>query len=219
MVFAIAFTNNCAVASLVAKGMLAIRLKKNETMKMIREYFESKVHLSNEDWAIFSAKLSQRKFPKNSLVLKQGSTEEYLSFIEKGVLRFNILTDNKDFTFAFGFQGSFVSAYDSFLTQSPTDYEVNTITETILWRVKYIDLQEIYNTTLMGDRIGRLASEELFKIKMKRLLSLMTESAEERYLNLIKNDPILLQQIPLKYLASYIGITPEALSRIRKRIS
>jgi len=186
---------------------------------MIREYFESNVKLSNDDWTIFSAKLIQRKFPKNYIILKQGFTEEYLSFIENGVLRFNISKEEKDFTFAFGFQGSFISAYDSFLTQSPSEYEVTTITETILWSVKYADLQEIYNTTSMGDRIGRLASEELFKIKMKRLLSLMTESAEERYLNLMKNEPILLQQIPLKYLASYIGITPEALSRIRKRIS
>jgi CRP-like cAMP-binding protein len=188
-------------------------------MRMIREYFESKVDLSKEDWTIFSAKLIQRKFSKNSVILKQGSTEEYLSFIEKGVLRFNIISEDKDFTFAFGFQGRFISAYDSFLTQTPTDYQMTTITDTVLWSVKYDDLQQIYNTTSMGDRIGRLASEELFNIQTKRLLSMLKESAEERYLNLMKNEPVLLQQIPLKYLASYIGITPEALSRIRKRIS
>jgi CRP-like cAMP-binding protein len=193
--------------------------KKTETMRMIREYFESQVDLSNEDWTIFSTKLIQRKFSKNSVILKQGSTEEYLSFIEKGVLRFNIISEDKDFTFAFGFEGSFISAYDSFLTQTPTDYQMTTITDTVLWSVKYDDLQQIYNTTSMGDRIGRLASEELFNIQTKRLLSMLKESAEERYLNLMKNEPVLLQQIPLKYLASYIGITPEALSRIRKRIS
>ena len=188
-------------------------------MEIIRKYFEARVTLSDEDWTVFSAKLIQRKFSKNSILLKHGSTEQYLSFIEKGILRFNILSEDKDFTFAFGFPGSFISAYDSFLNQAPTDYDVTSITDLTLWSVKYVDLQEIYNSTSVGDRLGRLASEELFKIKMKRLISLMTESAEERYLNLMKNEPILLQQIPLKYLASYIGITPEALSRIRKRIS
>jgi CRP-like cAMP-binding protein len=188
-------------------------------MEVIRKYFESKVILTEQDWKKFSSKLKQRRFKKNATILPQGNKEEYLSFIEKGILRLHVKSEDKDFTFAFGFEGNFVSAYDSFLFQTHSQYEVTTITETILWSVKYADLQEIYNTTLMGDRIGRLASEELFKIKMERLLSMMTESAEERYLNLMKNEPILLQQIPLKYLASYIGITPEALSRIRKRIS
>lgn len=188
-------------------------------MEIIRKYFESKVTVTEQDWKVFSSNLKQRSFDKNISILTQGNKEEYLSFIEQGIIRFHILSEGKDFTFAFGFQGNFVSAYDSFLTQTHSEYEVTTITETRLWSVKYVDLQEIYNTTSMGDRIGRLASEELFKIKMKRLLSLMTESAEERYLNLMKNEPVLLQQIPLKYLASYIGITPEALSRIRKRIS
>lgn len=188
-------------------------------MELIRKYFESKVTVTEQDWKNFSSKLKQRRFDKNATILTQGNTEEHLSFIEKGILRFHVQSEDKDFTFAFGFEGNFVSAYDSFLIQAPSQYEVTTITETILWSVKYADLQVIYNTTLMGDRIGRLASEELFKIKMKRLLSMITESAEERYLNLMKNEPVLLQQIPLKYLASYIGITPEALSRIRKRIS
>jgi CRP-like cAMP-binding protein len=188
-------------------------------MEIIKKYFESKVTVTEHDWKKFSTKLQQRKFAKNATILRQGNTEEYLSFIEQGILRFHVQSEDRDFTFAFGYEGNFVSAYDSFLIQAHSQYEVTTITETILWSVKYADLQEIYNTTSIGDRIGRLASEELFKIKMKRLLSLMTESAEERYLNLMENDPILLQMIPLKYLASYIGITPEALSRIRKRIS
>ena len=62
-------------------------------------------------------------------------------------------------------------------------------------------------------------AEKMFLLKSKRELSLLNKSAEERYLNLFTERPILLQQIPLKYIASYIGVTPQALSRIRKRIS
>ena len=80
-------------------------------------------------------------------------------------------------------------------------------------------LEIIYDKTEIGNTIGRLASEDLFMKKSKRELSLLIQSAEERYLNLFTEQPELLQFIPLKYIASYIGVTPQALSRIRKRIS
>ena len=83
----------------------------------------------------------------------------------------------------------------------------------------YADLQEVYTKTRIGNLIGRLSSERLFLIKSKREQSLLNESAEQRYLNLFTERPNLIQKIPLKYIASYIGVTPQALSRIRKRIS
>ena len=73
--------------------------------------------------------------------------------------------------------------------------------------------------TGIGNQIGRLACEELFLKKSKRELSLLNDTATKRYLNLMEEQPLLFQQVPLKYIASYIGITPQALSRIRKRIS
>ena len=88
-----------------------------------------------------------------------------------------------------------------------------------MWSVSFNDLQLIYAETNIGNTIGRLASEDLFVKKSKREVSLLNLSAEERYLNLFKEQPHLLIHIPLKYIASYIGITPQALSRIRKRIS
>ena len=83
----------------------------------------------------------------------------------------------------------------------------------------YNDLQKIYDETEIGNKIGRLASEDLFLKKSKRELSLLTETAEQRYLNLFSEQLHLLKQVPLKYIASYIGITPQSLSRIRKRIT
>jgi hypothetical protein len=142
-----------------------------------------------------------------------------LSFIEKGVIRFCIPKEFDDLTFDFGFAGNFISAYQSFLTQQPCKYQVESISETILWSISYSDLQEIYKTTRIGNTLGRLSSESLYIKKSKRELSFLTESAEERYLNLFKDEPHLLKFIPLKYIASYIGITPQALSRIRARIS
>jgi CRP-like cAMP-binding protein len=185
----------------------------------IREHFEKIVTISDKDWAVFSSKLVRREYPRKSILLKAGQKENYLSFIEKGVIRFCIPREFDELTFGFAFAGSFVSAYDFFLTQKLSTYQLETLTDTVLWSLTYEDLQQIYAEITIGDKIGRLASEELFLKKSKRELSLLTESAEQRYLNLFTEQPHLLQQIPLKFIASYIGITPQALSRIRKRIS
>ena len=188
-------------------------------MNGIRQYFEKSLSLSNKDWEIFSSKLVKKEFPKKSILLRLGQQENYLSFIEKGIIRFCIPREFDDLTFGFAFADTFVSAYDFFLTREPSNYQLETISETVLWSLTYEDLQQIYSETEIGNKIGRLASEDLFLKKSKRELSLLTDTAEQRYLNLFTEQPHLLRLIPLKYIASYIGITPQALSRIRKRIS
>jgi CRP-like cAMP-binding protein len=187
-------------------------------MEQIRKYFEQTIILTDQDWVTFSSKLTRMDVSKRQLLLKAGQTENYLSFVEKGIIRLYISAEDRDLTFAFGFDNGFMSAYDSFLTRQPSIYNVETLTPTILWRLSYDDLQTIYEETEIGNNIGRQASEDLFLKKSKRELSLLNDTAEQRYLKLFSEQPKLIQQIPLKYIASYIGITPQALSRIRKRI-
>ncbi len=188
-------------------------------MEQLRKYFDETFNISEEDWKIFSSKLFRLELPKKEILLNIGQTENYLSFIEEGVVRFYIPRLENDLTTGFLFKGTFLSAYDSFLTQTPSKYRVETITPTILWRLTYCDLQDIYRQTTIGNLIGRKASEELFLKKHQRELSFLHDTAEERYLRLFTERPELIQHIPLKYIASYIGVTPQALSRIRKRIS
>ncbi len=187
-------------------------------MEQIRRYFEQTFKLTDQDWETFSSKLIKVELSKRQLLLETGQVENYLSFVEQGVVRLYTTNDHRDLTFAFGFNNGFVSAYDSFLTRQPSVYSVETLTKTTLWRLSYNDLQAIYRETVIGNIIGRKASEELFLKKSKRELSLLNDSAEQRYLKLFSEQPKLIQQIPLRYIASYIGITPQALSRIRRRI-
>lgn len=187
-------------------------------MEQIRHYFEKTVKLTDSDWQIFSSKLTKREFPKKYLLLKAGQVENHLSFIETGIARFYMPKEENDLTFAFAFHHNFMSGYDSFLTQTPSVYCIEALTKMSVWQLTYEGLHEIYEETEIGNAIGRQAGEELFLKKSKRELSLLHETAEQRYLNLFTEQPELLQQIPLKYIASYIGITPQALSRIRKRI-
>ena len=175
--------------------------------------------MNESDWKLFSSKLQEVKLKKNTTLLKAGKIENYLSFISKGIIRLYIPREESDLTFGFLFDNEFVTAYDSLLTQSPSEYQIETLTETILWKISNKDLQEVYERTDSGNIIGRKMAENMFLIKSKRELSLLSKTAEERYLDLFSDRPKLLQQIPLKYIASYIGVTPQALSRIRKRIT
>lgn len=190
-------------------------------MKNIREYIEKTVAISDEDWQLFSSKLKNRVFKKKSTILDVGETENYISFIESGIARFLIPKEDKDkdITFGFCFKNEFVSAYDSFLTRKPSLYKLQALSEISMWSISYNDLQEVYAKSFAGNVIGRLSSERLFLIKSKREQSLLNDTAEERYLKLFTERPNLIKEIPLKYVASYIGVTAQALSRIRKRIS
>ena len=188
-------------------------------MEQIRQLFEERVKLTDKDWEIFSSRLTQKEIPQKHTLLKVGQIENHLSFIEKGIIRSYIPKENNDLTFSFMFDNNFVSGYDSFLTRTPSAYCIETLAKTTLWQLTYQDLQEIYAKTEIGNLIGRQASEILYLSKIKRELSLLNETPEERYLNIFTEQPKLIREIPLKYIASYIGITPQALSRIRKRIS
>jgi CRP-like cAMP-binding protein len=188
-------------------------------MHEIRKFIDKISPMNNSDWQFFSSKLQEVKLEKNTTLLKTGKVENYLSFISKGIIRLYIPKVESDLTFGFLFENEFVTGYDSFLSQMPSEYQIETLTKSILWRISKKDLEEVYERTNNGNIIGRKMAENMFLIKSKREISLLSRTAEERYLNLFIDRPKLLQQIPLKYIASYIGVTTQALSRIRKRIT
>src|ERR1700712_3325319 len=102
-------------------------------MQSIRKYFEQYVLLSDKDWQVFSSKLSKKVLPRKTLLLTMGEIENNLSFIEKGIVRHFIPREENDLTFAFAFANGFVSAYDSFVSRRPSNYQLETLTDTILW--------------------------------------------------------------------------------------
>ena len=189
-------------------------------MHQIKLYLDKIASISSLDWNFFISKLHRRIITKKSVFIKVNQIENHISFIESGIVRLFIPRDNpeKEITFGFSFKNQFVSAYDSFLTQSPSNYQLQTLTETAMLSISYEDLQSVYKSTQIGNFIGRLTAEDLFLIKSKREQDLLNLNAEQRYLKLFKERPELLKSVPLKYISSYIGVTAQALSRIRKRL-
>jgi len=189
-------------------------------VQQIKDYLDQLATISQPDWDFFTSKLQRQCIKKKTIFLKTNEIENHISFIESGVVRLFIPKENpdKEITFGFSFKDQFVSAYDSFLTQTPSAYQLQALTDTTLLSMTYSDLQEVYKNTQIGNLIGRLTAERLFLLKSKREQNLLNLTAEERYLKLFKERPELLKVIPLKYISSYIGVTAQALSRIRKRL-
>ena len=188
-------------------------------MENIRNYFERFVDLNDYLWSLFTTKIELKEFQKGETILKQGDIENYVYVLEEGAIRFFLPQDDNDTTFGFGFEGHFFSAYDSFIYRSPCAYEIEALTDVKSYRMSHHDLNNLFDNIREGNSIGRKMAEQFFVGKQKRELSLLTKTAEERYYSLFKHQPQLIKEIPLKYIASYIGITPQALSRIRSRIS
>ena len=108
-------------------------------MEQIKKYIDQIATISEEDWNFFKSKLHRRTIPKKTIFLKINQIENHISFIESGVVRLFIPKENpeKEITFGFSFKNQFVSAYDSFLTQKPSLYQLQTLTETSVLSITY----------------------------------------------------------------------------------
>lgn len=187
-------------------------------MERLRIKLEEKVTISESEWEFIVSRLEVKTYKKKEFLIKSNTIENKIYFILEGVIRMFIDLPEKDITVDFGFPNNFISSYSSFLTQNPSVSCIQSLTKSKVIYITREDLDEIYKQTKVGESIGRIFAEEFFRYKSKRELSFLIESPTERYLNLVKEQQQLIQEIPQKYLASYIGITPQALSRIRGKI-
>lgn len=191
-------------------------------MQKLFHFYVNIMKLEEKEAQYHISKFEKLEIPKKTNLISAGEVENYLYFIDQGFVRFyinkNVKNDIKEITFSFTGENSFTSAYDSFITRKPCVYNIQTLKKTTVFRIHFDDLQELYYKTAVGNFLGRISAEQLYVKKAKREIDFLIYSAEERYLDLMKTFPEYILQIPLKFIASYLGITPQALSRIRKRI-
>lgn len=177
------------------------------------------LEIDDEDWNYFADKFEYIEYPKGTILLKEGEVENYLTFLEEGIIRTYMMANDKERTLRFTFSDTFVSGYTSFILRKPCRTNIETLTHCKCWRISYDDLQDCYIKTPGGNRMGRISAEFLYILSSSREISLLTKSPEEHYIELMNTNPEWFKQIPLKHVASYLGITPQALSRIRARIA
>jgi CRP-like cAMP-binding protein len=189
------------------------------TPQQIQEVFSAYYQADSNIWERFSEKLTVRTFQKNDIIKDYDGVEKYLNIVAEGSVGLFVWNGKKDICINLLYEKSFMSDYFSFLRQQPSGIKTQALEECTLWSISYPDLNELYARNETGLRIGKAISEILFLRKQQEQINLLTLSPKERYLNLISQRPEIFQRTPLKIIASYLGLTAESLSRLRKRVT
>lgn len=182
----------------------------------IKQAFDPYFNVPIEAWKSFTELGEIIVTTKNQTIKKADTTEKYLSFILKGSGGILLWNNNNFVCIDLCYEGEFFGDYMSFLNQQPTPLEVVTFEPSKLFRISKSNFDKLNNNTEFGNKICRFASEGLFVHKQKQQIDILTKTATERYIELQDRHTKILQQTPQKHIASYLGITPQSLSRIRK---
>ncbi len=187
-------------------------------MNDLRTFFEKYIPLDDIDQFVNSFDVIQ-KFKKKDYLLKPGQNCDFLAFIKKGTFRvFFYDSEGTEITVWFSWEGMMVGDLLAFYKESKAEFYVQAIEACEICSIPKSTLEQLYLTNPQYLQFGKKYAEFVSINVMERMLSFQTKTAEERYLELLAN-PNYMQKIPLKYLASYLGITDTSLSRIRKNIS
>lgn len=160
-----------------------------------------------------------RKLAKKDHMLLPGSVCSEIAFIVKGCLRYYYLKNDVERTGQFFFENSWFTDYESWITKQPSVVGIDALEPTELLIIQFRDLERLYDQNPKFERLGRLMAENTIIGIRNRNISLLGDSPEERYLRLMKERPKVIQRVPQHIIASYLGIEPETLSRIRKKIA
>mgnify|MGYP001553760750 CR=1 FL=1 len=156
---------------------------------------------------------------KGQFFLTEGEINRNIGFLFKGLVRYFVNKDGEESTFEFTKEGEFIGDYQSFRNATASVQNIQAIEDCELLIVNYPDIQTIYNTTKQGNLIGRKIITHRFEVMVNQLLAVYMQNHQERYRSFVKQYSDLTQRIPQYMIASYVGVQPPSLSRIRKRFS
>lgn len=187
---------------------------------LLRAHIEKRVHLTDEEFNICTKYFVSKKLKKHQFLLNEGDVCRYIGFVNSGCLR-EYKIDNKgtEHILQFAIEDWWVSDLNSFLSGLPATYNIDALQDSEVLLLEKSAREELLDNCPKMERFFRLLIEANHIAKQQRIADSLSASAEERYLKFIKTYPKLLEQVPQNQIASYLGITPQSLSRIRKELS
>ena len=183
----------------------------------LKKVVYQRVQPTDEEWQSFIAQWQPFTFPKNHIVTDFGQIEPYFYYVHTGVIRGYFEKDAEEYSMGFSYHGEFSGVFDSFVLQKPAQYCLETISESSGLKISHTALNQLFDEYKVFERWGRLFSEMILCGFGAYFQSILADSAEERFNRLFNNAPQVFQLIPQKHLASYLGMTPETFSRMRKK--
>lgn len=188
-------------------------------MEQFKAYLHTIAPLADTDIAMLEEILIPLEINKKDYILKQGEICKHIYYLRKGLVRMFYLDDEgNEINCRFTFGNLFFVEYNSFLTQTASKYDWQALQDCELFAIKYQDVQRLYAISTAWDHFGRLIAERVYLQTTERVEMLSFLSPTERYTYLLKKSPELFNLVSQAHLASYLGVKPESLSRLRKRL-
>lgn len=190
---------------------------------MFEVYFsqvKDKVLLSEAEQKLVKTFFSPKKIRKKQYLLQEGNICRHLAFVEKGLLRsYSVDEKGIEHMIHFAWEGWWMADMLSFLSNEPSTYHIDAIEDAELLLISQQDFEEMFLKVPVMERYFRILFQNNIISKERRLISSITNSAEEKYIHLTATNPELIKRIPQQLVASYLGITPETLSRIKNKLA
>lgn len=187
---------------------------------LLKKHINNRVHLTEEEFNICAKFFISKKLKKHQFLLNEGDVCKYIGFVNSGCLR-EYKIDNKgvEHILQFAIEDWWVSDLNSFLTGLPTSYNIDALQDSDVLLLEKSAREELLKNCPKMERFFRLLIEANHIATQQRIADSLSASAEERYLKFIKTYTKLFEQVPQNQIASYLGITPQSLSRIRKELT
>lgn len=187
-------------------------------IKPLLDYFQEVIPLNNEEKQLVTELFKPRLYRKRQYVLQEGDVCHQFNFIVRGCLRMYKIDDKGNtHILQFASENSWLSNIGSFHERKPSELNIDALEDTMVLQISYDNLLSLYITAPKFDRIFRVLIENSFVSLQKRLLQNISSTAEDRYLSFLEKYSHLTNRIPQTQIASFLGITPEFLSRLRNK--
>jgi CRP/FNR family transcriptional regulator, anaerobic regulatory protein len=188
-------------------------------MIFMKDFIKNLIKLDDTELQTFLSAGFNKIIEPKKIFINEGEKFDRLFFIHSGIIRSFRLIDGKDYSFFFHTEKEFAIDYESFLLGISTPLFFETITECNVTEYKKDILDTLYEKIPRLEKLGRIIAEQAYLNVHERLLQFQSDDLETRYLKLIKRNPNLFQFVPLYHIASYLGVKPQSLSRIRAKIA
>jgi len=162
--------------------------------------------------------LRKKSYKKNEIIFTEGKISNEIYFVTKGCVRLYYNVDGKDRTAFFYTEGQFICAGESFTYGVPAKENFQAIEDVDMYIFDKSSYEELMKVSSKFELIARIATENELIYCQSMIASFVTKSAEERYVELLETNSELFQRVPQQYIASFLGVSPETLSRIKKRV-
>lgn len=187
-------------------------------MEELIHFFQQHIELNQQEISFLQEQVHIQSIPKNHILLQEGEISQEFYFMVKGCVRLYYNAKDEEKTAYFYTENMFVSSYQSFTKQIPAKHNLAAVEDSDLIVFDIASVSAFTNFSPKFEFLARVMMEEELAMYQQIISSFVVHNAEERYLNLIKEQPELLRRIPQHQIATFLGITPETLSRIRRRI-